>query len=104
MEALAAGVPLVARGLPVLREVFGGAARFADDAPGFAAALHRALTVPDPDRRRAGQSLAARHTWRRSATHHLALYRSLLTPPPLAAPALPTLTLAAPTFSAPIKE
>ncbi|GFJ83564.1 MSMEG_0565 family glycosyltransferase [Phytohabitans houttuyneae] len=33
MEALAAGVPVVARDLPVLREVFGPAVRFATDAP-----------------------------------------------------------------------
>src|SRR3979411_3247445 len=36
MEALAAGVPLVTRDLPVLHEVFGGVARFAADPPGFA--------------------------------------------------------------------
>src|SRR5215468_10339587 len=34
MEALAAGVPLVASDLPVLREVFGQAARFGADPPG----------------------------------------------------------------------
>jgi glycosyltransferase-like protein len=77
MEALAAGVPLVARDLPVLREVFGTAARFTADPAGFAAAMRRALNAPDPCRQRAGRKLAARHTWRRAADRHLALYRSL---------------------------
>jgi glycosyltransferase-like protein len=79
MEALAAGVPLVVRDLPVLREVFGGmgAARFATDPEHFAAELHAALTEPDPDRRAAGRALAARFTWRAAAERHLAFYRRL---------------------------
>ena len=43
MEALAAGVPLVTRDLPVLREVFGRAARFASDPAGLADALAAAI-------------------------------------------------------------
>lgn len=78
MEALAAGVPLVARDLPVLREVFDGAALFATDQGGFAAALAEALDRPDPARRRRGEALAAAHTWERSAQAHRALYRRLL--------------------------
>jgi glycosyltransferase-like protein len=80
MEALAAGVPLVVRDLPVLREVFGGmgAARFATDPAGFAAQLHAALTEPDPDRRAAGRALAARFTWQAAAQRHLACYRRWL--------------------------
>lgn len=77
MEALAAGVPLVVRDLPVFREVFGGAARFASTPPGLAVALDAALTVDDPDRRRAGRQLAAAHTWDAAAQAHLAFYRSL---------------------------
>src|SRR5205814_374296 len=48
MEALAAGVPVVTRDLPVLREVFGEAARFADGPPGFARELRAALDVVHP--------------------------------------------------------
>ncbi|GAA5070526.1 glycosyltransferase-like protein [Thermocatellispora tengchongensis] len=77
MEALAAGVPLVTRDLPVLRDVFGGAALFAADVPGLAAALRSALDNPDPRLRHAGRALAARHTWADAARAHLALYRSL---------------------------
>ncbi|MEU9339654.1 MSMEG_0565 family glycosyltransferase [Streptomyces sp. NPDC048278] len=91
MEALAAGVPLVVRDLPVLREVFGPAARFATTPAHLAAALGRALTVEDPARRAAGRELAAAHTWAEAARRHLALYRSLrrpgaLTPPAAAGP------------------
>jgi glycosyltransferase-like protein len=78
MEALAAGVPLVTRDLPVLREVFGGAALFGSDAPAIAAALGEMLDRPDPARTAAGRSLAARHTWQAAAQRHLELYRSLL--------------------------
>ncbi len=78
MEALAAGVPLVARDLPVLREVFGSAAAFASDPAGFAAAL---LAPGDPGRRSAGRSLAAGTGWDAAAAGHLRLYRSTLDPP-----------------------
>jgi glycosyltransferase-like protein len=77
MEALAAGVPVVTRDLPVLREVFGGAARFGADAAGLAAALGDALDHPDPELAAAGRALAARHTWTAAAGRHLGLYRSL---------------------------
>ena len=77
MEALAAGTPLVVRDLPVLREVFATAARFAADPAHLAAELHAALTSEDPDRREAGRLLAARHTWTDAARRHLAFYRSL---------------------------
>jgi glycosyltransferase-like protein len=77
MEALAAGVPLVARDLPVLREIFGGTARFADDPSDLAAQLAIALAEPAPAARQAGQVLAARHTWQATAHQHLKLYRRL---------------------------
>jgi glycosyltransferase-like protein len=76
MEALAAGVPVVTRELPVLREVFGGVARFATDPAGFAKELRNALTDPG-SHREAGRLLAARYTWQAAAVAHLALYRSL---------------------------
>jgi glycosyltransferase-like protein len=79
MEALAAGVPLVTRDLPVLREVFGGAARFGADASGLAAALGAALDHPDPALAAAGRALAARHTWAAAAERHLSVYRTLVT-------------------------
>ncbi|MDX2933455.1 MSMEG_0565 family glycosyltransferase [Streptomyces ipomoeae] len=77
MEALAAGVPLVVRDLPVLREVFGSAARFADTPDTFAAELGHAMATEDPLRRTAGRQLAARHTWDAAARRHLALYKTL---------------------------
>lgn len=78
MEALAASVPLVARDLPVLREVFDGVARFARSASDFAACLDEALGATDAPAREAGRRLAARHTWAKAAQAHVALYRSLL--------------------------
>lgn len=78
MEALAAGTPLVVRDLPVLREVFNGAARFAATPAGLAAELHAALTTEDPDRRATGRALAARHTWSEAAQRHLGFYHSLV--------------------------
>ncbi|WP_236795109.1 MSMEG_0565 family glycosyltransferase [Amycolatopsis sp. GM8] len=77
MEAVAAGVPLVASDLPVLREVFGGVAGFGSDAPTLARELSRALAGPDPARRAAGEALAARYTWRAAARSHIQLYHSL---------------------------
>jgi glycosyltransferase-like protein len=78
MEALAAGVPVVASDLPVMREVFGGAVAFAAGPEAFAAGLRDALAAgPGPRRRAAGQALAARHTWAEAAARHLALYRAI---------------------------
>jgi glycosyltransferase-like protein len=82
MEALAAGVPVVARDLPVLREVFAGAVRFAsDDGAGFAAAfadeLAHVLAGGDasaPARTAVGRALAASHSWDAVARAHLAAY------------------------------
>jgi len=77
MEALAAGVPLVVRDLPVLHEVFGSAARFAAAPEALAAELEHALAADDPARRAAGRELAAQRTWSEAAQRHLAFYRSL---------------------------
>ena len=79
MEALAAGVPVVARNLPVLREVYGDTVVFADDVPGIAAALARQLSAPLPPG--AGRALAATYTWKRAAARHLAIYQGLLARP-----------------------
>ncbi|WP_375431562.1 MSMEG_0565 family glycosyltransferase [uncultured Friedmanniella sp.] len=74
MEALAAGVPVVARDLPVLREVFGPHVRYGRDPAGLAVALGTALregSLPG------GAGFAATHTWRAAAEAHLALYARL---------------------------
>ncbi|MCD2187128.1 MSMEG_0565 family glycosyltransferase [Actinomycetospora soli] len=79
MEALAAGVPVVARDLPVLREVFAGAVRFAADADAIAVQLRSVLAGDDPGgpaRTSVGRALAASHTWDTVAARHLAAYRS----------------------------
>jgi glycosyltransferase-like protein len=77
MEALAAGVPLVVRDLPVLREVFGAAARYAVGPEHLATELATALTSDDEPRRTVGRDLASRHTWIEAAERHLAFYESL---------------------------
>jgi glycosyltransferase-like protein len=82
MEALAAGVPVVARDLPVLREVFGGTVRFTDG-PGLGSALLAALTHLDPQRVVAGRSLALGHTWSAAARAHVRLYRERVRTPPV---------------------
>jgi glycosyltransferase-like protein len=74
MEALAAGVPLVTRDLPVLREVFDGAARFAGSVPDFAAALADALDAGGDTV--AGRRLAAGYKWSAAAEAHLRLYQA----------------------------
>jgi glycosyltransferase-like protein len=74
MEALAARTPVVMRDLPVLREVFDGAVRFAATVEDLAAAL---LETPGPDRLDTGTELAARHTWQRAAEAHVSFYNDL---------------------------
>ncbi|MFJ4790672.1 MSMEG_0565 family glycosyltransferase [Streptomyces sp. NPDC088794] len=78
MEALAAGVPLVVRDLPVLREVFDGAARFAGTARELAEELGRALADDEGTaRRESGRRLAAQHTWEAAARGHVDFYRGV---------------------------
>jgi glycosyltransferase-like protein len=89
LEALAAGVPTVMSDLPVLREVFDGAVRFAPrplTPAGLADALAEALDAdhadhagPDHRRREAGRALAHAHRWDAAARAHLALYERLTT-------------------------
>lgn len=92
MEALAAGVPLVVRDLPVLREVFAPPARFATDARSLATELATALAIDDPARREAGRRLAARYTWAEAAHRHLGFYRALASSPVTPAAAGPRVT------------
>jgi glycosyltransferase-like protein len=81
MEALAAGVPVVARDLPVIREVFGRAVeRVPDDASAarrLADAVDRAFTgtCPAPE---LGRTLAASYSWDIAAAAHQTLYRRAL--------------------------
>ncbi|WP_338597141.1 MSMEG_0565 family glycosyltransferase [Saccharopolyspora sp. SCSIO 74807] len=78
MEALAAGTPLVVRDLPVLREIFGKTARFADNPRTFATELVQAINENSPQRKQAGRALAAAHTWQAAAEQHIAFYRTLM--------------------------
>lgn len=72
MEALAAGRPVVARDLPVLREVFGSTVTFASTPAGFAAALQTAIEAPpDPG---PGRALARSRTWDAAAAAHIEFY------------------------------
>jgi glycosyltransferase involved in cell wall biosynthesis len=74
LEALAAGTPVVASDLPVLREVGAEHASYAPvgDAEAFAAALRAVLEgSADPA---AGRAHAARFTWAASAAAHRAAY------------------------------
>ncbi|MBU2665273.1 MSMEG_0565 family glycosyltransferase [Actinoplanes bogorensis] len=77
MEALAAGVPVVVRDLPVLREVFGEAVRYGQGPDTFAQSLIEAVKEPDPVRRDAGRLLSASHTWESAARRHVEFYASL---------------------------
>ncbi|GAA5061456.1 MSMEG_0565 family glycosyltransferase [Nocardia callitridis] len=76
MEALAAGVPVVARDLPVLREIFGTAVDFASTPTEMAAAMTAAMH-PDPVRADRGRTLAAGFSWGKAAAAHLDFYRAL---------------------------
>jgi glycosyltransferase-like protein len=77
MEALAAGVPVVVRDLPVFREVFGTTVRYGTDVSGLASEIRQAMAQPDPVRQAAGRSLAAGLTWTAAAQQHLKLYGRL---------------------------
>ncbi|MFD1721476.1 MSMEG_0565 family glycosyltransferase [Amnibacterium endophyticum] len=83
MEALAASVPVIARDLPVIREVFGDAVLTVPDDGGAPAALAavvaRVLSGGGPDPA-AGRALAARTTWDAAAAAHQELYASVLAP------------------------
>ena len=76
MEALAAGVPVVVRDLPVLREVFGEAVTYASTVDELARELAQPLVdVPSPARCALGVSLARRLSWDDAAERHLELYQ-----------------------------
>ena len=75
LEAFAAGVPVVASDIPVVREVTGSLAALAPvgDAPALASALRATLANPgDPDPRRAR---ARGFTWAECAARTAEAYR-----------------------------
>jgi glycosyltransferase-like protein len=74
MEALAAGVPVVARDLPVLREVFRDQVTYAADVPAIATALRDALDGDFAFRRDTGAELARSYSWDTAAAAHVAFY------------------------------
>lgn len=72
LEALAAGTPVVARALPVLREVLGETVTYADDVRAIAEGLGAVLDdPPDPS---PGRFLARGFSWEGAARAHLDLY------------------------------
>ncbi len=79
-EAMAAGLPVLANDIPVLREIAGEAAVFAD--AGAPEQFARAMLdlLQDPARlaalRAAGLARAAAYTWQRAAAETLAVYRA----------------------------
>lgn len=76
MEELATGVPVVARGLPVVREVFGSTVQYGNNAASLAAALAAvaAVVVNRIDHDPAlGRNLARSHPWARAAKAHVVL-------------------------------
>lgn len=78
LEALAAGVPVIARDIPVIREVFGDAVhRAPGTVEGIASGLDTMLAGARPDPRR-GRALAASFTWGRAAELHERFYRHVL--------------------------
>ncbi|MBF4601344.1 MSMEG_0565 family glycosyltransferase [Frigoribacterium sp. VKM Ac-1396] len=76
MEALAAGVPVVARDLPVLREVFGPSVAYATDVATIEEALVAALDGSGPPAA-AGRALAASHDWDDVARLHERFYAAV---------------------------
>jgi len=73
MEALAAGVPVVARDLPVLRDVFGATVAYGRDPATFADRLADVLRAPPTPA--TGRALAGAHTWDAAARAHREFYQ-----------------------------
>jgi glycosyltransferase involved in cell wall biosynthesis len=82
LQALAAGLPVVASDIPVLREVLGECALFAPagDPESFAAQLQAVISgdVLVRQKRDAGRMHARRFTWQAVAERMVGLYRSVV--------------------------
>jgi glycosyltransferase involved in cell wall biosynthesis len=81
LEAMGAGIPVVASRAGALPEVLGDAALLVDpdDPGGLAAAVEQAITdeALRDELVRKGRGQVTRHSWQRSADQYLDLYRSL---------------------------
>ncbi|MEP7208074.1 MAG: glycosyltransferase family 1 protein [Casimicrobiaceae bacterium] len=79
LEALAAGLPVVASALPQLREVGGAAVCYADvgSREAFAEAIERVLRGCAPLRVAEGRQRASAFTWEAAAAATAAIYRAL---------------------------
>jgi alpha-1,3-rhamnosyl/mannosyltransferase len=89
LEALAAGLPVVASDLPVLREVVGDNAIFVDpDTPGALVEAMQAAAESAPAQARveARRAQARRFSWAACATQTAAVYRELLSRHPTRRP------------------
>lgn len=78
MEALAAGTSVVARDLPVTREIFGSAVSYAWDTQAIAQQLRRVLESVPQTRIEQGRRLARRYTWHAAAAAHERFYQHVL--------------------------
>lgn len=83
VEAMAAGVPVVASDIPAVREVSGGAALLVPpgEAAKWAEAIEAVVSMAAAERRalvEAGYQRAALFTWRATAERTLELYRQLV--------------------------
>jgi glycosyltransferase involved in cell wall biosynthesis len=82
LEAMAAGVPVLAGDIPVSREVAGDAARYANPHDTRALARAMAALLDDPAGAQAlverGRTRVAEFSWDRSARAHLALFDASL--------------------------
>jgi glycosyltransferase involved in cell wall biosynthesis len=85
LEAMAAGLPVVASDIPVFQEFLGGGKALlarAGSSASLAAAMRRAVTDRGERARLAagGPGLAARFSWERTARQHLDFYERVLSP------------------------
>lgn len=78
LEAAAAGVPLVVRDLPVLKDLLPGAAAFAADPTSLGFAIHEAFESPDRTALARARAVAASFSWELAALAHRQLYAEML--------------------------